>query len=136
MSKRRLNARQIKLKTELADGKPLKTAMLNAGYSAHTARQGVAGIPKVVLAAMGKDGMKYAELGKALDPKTQEHLVRGMLAFNVMRREDKGVLSAKALGSDRSVNMWTPDIQTGVVILEAPRYALENREALLKPPED
>jgi hypothetical protein len=55
-----------------------------------------------------------------ISPADQEKLVRGRLVENVIEGKDAGSMSAKILGSERTVNMWTPENQTGVVILAAP----------------
>ena len=33
---------------------------------------------------------------------------------------DKGVLSAKQLGTDKRIAMWQPDAQAGVIVLQRP----------------
>lgn len=110
--------RQRKLVEELS--KPavvLRTAMMNAGYTEYTANNGMASIPKRVLQLIARKGVKFVELGK-MDAATQEQLVRGRLVYNTIQGKDSGVMSAKALGSDRRVNMFTPETQVGVVLVQ------------------
>jgi len=41
-------------------------------------------------------------------------------------------MSAKILGSDTELNMWQPELNQGVIILQAPREAIERKEELLR----
>ena len=113
--------RQRKAAENLKSGMPILHALVEAGYSDATARLGTVGIPRVVMALMNQEKSNFVELGRALDPGTQENLVRGMLAYNVIKREDKGVNSAYRLGQDRRVNMFVPENQTGIIVLESPK---------------
>lgn len=103
-------------------GQTLKRALTEAGYSQYSSNQGWAAVPNKVVRLLAKKGMRLRELGN-IDAETQEQLVRGRLVYNVIKGSDKGVMSAKALGSERRVNMFTPDSQTGVIILQAPTAA-------------
>lgn len=110
-------ARQRKAAELLAHSdKTIHGAMLEAGYSSHMAVRGIAGIPKTVLALMPQES-NLVDLGRALNPEQQEALVRGRLALNVLKGKDSGVVSAYRLGQDKRVNMFTPENQTGVVVL-------------------
>lgn len=109
-------------------------AMLAHGYSESMSRLGIRGVPRTVLALMPKES-NLVSLGK-INPGLQEEIVRGRLVYNTLIGSDKGVLSAKALGSDRSVNMFTPDIQTGIVVINAPQAAAEDRSKLLDAPDE
>ena len=48
---------------------------------------------------------------------------------------DKAVMSAKQLGADKRVAMWTPDSQVGMVILKAPPIPQIDHEVPLFPVE-
>ncbi len=101
---------------------PIRTAMLKAGYSVHLANRGIDGIPKVVMALLAKECGKdtpLLELG-AMDVGTQEHLVRGRLAFNTIRGRDGGVQSAYRLGMDKRLGMFQPESQVGVIVVTGP----------------
>lgn len=98
----------------------IEKSLVEAGYSEETAKRGRAAISSPILKAMGKNAKKFMELGR-MSAEQQELIVRGGLAFNVLRREDKGVNSMKALGSDRRVNLFTPEIQVGIQIINAPK---------------
>lgn len=105
-------------------GYTLRSALMDAGYSAHKARQGWAAVPKRVVRMLAKRGLRYVELGE-IDAETQEKIVRGRLVHNVLSGTDKAVMSAKALGSDRRVNMFTPDNQVGIIVLQQPQNVSE-----------
>lgn len=103
----------------LAEGKSIRQSMLDAGYAQSTADQGFRAVPATVLAIMPKES-NLVELGRALDTEVQESLVRGRLAYGTIVGSDKGVLCAKALGSERRVNMFQPDSATGIIVLQVP----------------
>src|SRR6266576_4511454 len=112
-------------------GDSLKQALMSAGYSESTANGGWDAVPNRVMRLLGKKGIRFKTLGE-IDAATQEKLVRGRLVYNTIKGSDKGVLSAKALGSDRRVNMFQPDIQAGVVVISIPQNVLENKSKLLE----
>lgn len=120
-------------------GVTLKRCMMEAGYSERTANNGWEGVPNRVVRLLAKKGMRLKELG-SIDAETQEKLVRGRLVYNTLKGSDKGVMSAKALGSDRRVNMFVPDSQTGVIVLQMPQavenVTLEQKNQLLQAPEE
>ncbi len=116
-------------------GDSLKQALMSAGYSESTANGGWDAVPNRVMRLLGKKGIRFKTLGE-IDAATQEKLVRGRLVYNTIKGSDKGVLSAKALGSDRRVNMFQPDIQAGVVVISIPQNVLENKSKLLEPTEE
>jgi hypothetical protein len=58
--------------------------------------------------------------------------VRGRLLSNTISGKDGGAMSAKILGSDTELNMWQPEMNQGLIILQAPQYALDNKEKLLQ----
>jgi hypothetical protein len=58
-------------------------------------------------------------------------LVRGRLLSNTITGKDGGAMSAKILGSDTELNMWTPEFQQGLIILQAPASALARKVELL-----
>jgi hypothetical protein len=111
-------------------GESLKQAMMDSGYSETTASRGWESVPNRVLKLLAKKGIRLRELGK-IDAKTQEEIVRGRLVYNTIKGSDKGVLSAKALGSDKRISMFAPDIQTGVIVLQMPSSMIENKDKLL-----
>lgn len=126
--------RQRKLADALMQpGAVIKRAMMESGYSEQTSSHGLANVPNRVVKLMAKKGIRLKELGE-IDAQTQEKLVRGRLVYNTIKGSDKGVLSAKALGSDKRIAMWAPDIQAGVIVLSVPTQLMP--EKLLVEPED
>ncbi len=108
----------------------IKKALMDAGYSEHASNHGWAAVPNRVVRLLAKKGQRLRELGR-IDNVTQEELVRGRLVYCTLKGTDKGVIAAKALGSERRVNMFQPDSVTGVVVLSAPQHAIDNKRALL-----
>lgn len=131
----RATERQVKLADELMKielpGHSIKKALMDAGYCESQANQGWAGVPKKVVQLIARKGARLVEFG-TIDAETQEKLVRGRLVQNVIRGSDKGVLSAKALGSDKRVNMFQADIQAGVVVIQMPSSVIEQKAKLLQ----
>lgn len=133
---RKPTARQRKAAELLAHAdKPIRTALMEAGYSRNTAELGRAGIPATVLALMPKES-NLVDLGKILDASDQEALVRGRLVLNVIQGKDSAVSSAYRLGQDKRVNMFQPELQQGIVILNAPGQVATAPASLELPPED
>jgi len=111
-------AQQRKAARLLADGMPIKRALIAAGYSDAQARKGVAAI-------RSRAGLCQAlvEESKRWTPEARAALVRGRLIWNVIHGVDHGVRSAKILGSEKGLSMWQPQNQTGVIVIHAPRNA-------------
>jgi hypothetical protein len=65
-------------------------------------------------------------------PGSYAALVHGRLIDNITKGTDKAAQSAKILGTSRDLNMWTPDMQMGLVILTMPQRAIDNKESLLR----
>ena len=113
---RNASPKQLKAAKNMAEGMSIRQSMLDAGYSASTAEQGLRAVPATVLALMPQES-NLVDLGRALTPEQQENLVRGRLMLNTIKGKDCGVASAYRLGQDKRVNMFTPENQTGVVVL-------------------
>ena len=109
----------------LNEGKPIVHALLEAGYSEAVARQGKKSITKPIrdeLIAMHSTRIKeLAQIGRSVSPQEQEDIVRGALVQNALEGQDRAAMSLKLLGQDRRVNMWTPDVQMGVIVLQSPK---------------
>ena len=125
-----ITARQRELAANMEAGQTIKEAMMNAGYTESTSSHGLANVPNRVVKLLAKKGIRLRELGK-IDAQTQEEIVRGRLVYNTLKGSDKGVLSAKALGSDKRVNMFVADQQVGVIVLNAPQALIDNKAELL-----
>jgi hypothetical protein len=61
----------------------------------------------------------------------QAHLVRGRLARNTIKGEDRRSDERQALGSDKRVNMFTPESQTGVIVINSSGAAEAMKEKSL-----
>lgn len=122
-----INQRQRQAAENLNAGMPIKEALMRAGYSETTAQGGTVAITRPILRAMGKNAKKFMELGR-ISAEEQELIVRGGLVFNALRREDKGVMSMKTLGSDKRISLFQPDVQVGVVIVNPPKDLAVNLE--------
>lgn len=112
-----------------ANGVPLKRALIAAGYSPKQARKGMAIVSrsKGLREAVAEQAKLLRELGRDITAQDQENLVRGRLVLNTIRGADQGVASAKALGSDKRISMWQPEIQQGIIVLNMPA-ALQDPE--------
>lgn len=130
MAKRQTPAVRAKLAELLSKNTPVCEALKEAGYSEKTAVKGWAAVPDSVLALMPQQGKALVELGK-IDKDARRNLVRGRLITNVIEGKDGGSMSAKILGSESELNMWTPDTQVGLIVLNAPQAVLDNKAALL-----
>jgi len=113
-------------------GEPISKVMLDF-TTPRQAKKAWAAVPAEVLkmAGMSKKGQLLAAMGAQITAKMQEDLVRGRLAQNVIAGKDGGSHSAKLLGSDRRVNMFTPDVQAGLIILNAPQSLIDRKDEIL-----
>jgi hypothetical protein len=67
----------------------LKRALTEAGYSKNCAKKGWADVPNGAVRLLAKKGIRLRELGK-IDVECQREIVRGRLAYNVIRGKDAG----------------------------------------------
>ena len=74
-----------------------------------------------------RNAKRITKLG-SIDPDIQRKIVRGRLVENTLKGKDGGAVSAYRLGQDKRVNMW-PELQTNVLILQAPRADLDKMMA-------
>lgn len=119
----------------LAKGMQFYPALKDAGFSDSTAKHCGKAVNKMIRAEMKNLGKRFIEMARDITPEEQELLVRGKLLDNIYRNTDKAVLSAKQLGADKRVAMWTPDSQVGMVILQAPPIPVIDHEVPLFPVE-
>jgi hypothetical protein len=104
---------------------------LQAGYSESQAAKGWRKVPQAVMQMLPENMKKLIKLGKKTSKDDMRHLVYGRLVANVTEGTDKGAQSAKILGGSRDLNMWTPDQLAGVIVLQAPQFAIDNKADLL-----
>ena len=129
--KRKTPAQHKKLASLLAQEVPVGQALRQAGWSERQSMKGWDAVPDQVLIKLPKKAQKLIALGKT-DRETRKHLVRGRLVENVVKGKDGGTMSAKVLGSDKELGMWTPDMQTGLVVIgELPAHLESRAKALL-----
>lgn len=121
-----ISEKQRALAKNLGTGMPIKHAMIEAGYSEHTANNGMAKVSGRALRLLAKEGHKLIDVGKSLSLKDQEHLVIGRLAVNVARGKDAGAQSAKILGSRRELNLFQADQVSGVIVVVPPSKAAKD----------
>jgi hypothetical protein len=124
-------ARHKKLAALLGDGKPVGAAMIEAGYTKQAAAQGWSKVPSTVLGILPKKAQKLIRLGRETGKEDRRAMVLGRLLENSATGKDGGAMSAKILGSDRELNMWTPDSQTGVIVLNMSQAKIDE---LMQPP--
>lgn len=128
--KGKTSAQHRKLAKLLANETPVCEALAEAGYAPNQAKKGWTAVPDAVLALMPQKGKELTALGK-IDKDTRKHLVRGRLITNCIEGKDGGAMSAKILGSESELNMWTPDTQVGVIVLNAPQQLADRKEEML-----
>lgn len=120
-SKRDQIRRARAVAANLQAGDTIKDAMVKAGYSEGQASRGIAAVPDRVWRLLGKDSKQLAARGAALTVETLKNLAMGRMADNLVEGKDKAAMTLKLAGSHRDLNLWTPDSQVGVVILNSPQ---------------
>lgn len=128
--KRKSKAQRAKLAQLLANDTPVGAALIAAGWSETQAMKGWGAVPDAVYQKLPKEAKRLMALGK-IHKDARRDLVRGRLVSNTISGRDGGAQSAKILGSDTELNMWQPELNQGVIILQAPREALEHKAELL-----
>lgn len=53
-----------------------------------------------------------------------------------LKVKDGGAMSAKILGSDSELNMWVPEQNQGLVIINVPQSAIDNKAEILNGQEE
>ena len=124
-------AQYKKLANLLGQNMPVSEAMVKAGWSEASAAKGWKKVPQGVIKMLPKNTQRLINLGKTTPADDMRALVHGRLIDNVTRGSDKGAQSAKILGSSRDLNLWTPDQLSGVIILQAPQWAIDHKKELL-----
>src|ERR1700722_13752461 len=105
----------------LVEGKPIRTAMLEAGYSQASANQGLARIkrskPLAAAYAQEVERLKNSPVPPAT---VRAQIVRAKLLENVANNCDNAVQSLKLLGQDKELSLWQPEVQQGIIVLNLP----------------
>jgi hypothetical protein len=123
-------AQHKKLASLLAQDVPVGEALREAGWSELQAKKGWDAVPDKVIVKLPKKAQRLMALGKT-DKESRKYLVRGRLVENVLKGKDGGAMSAKILGSDNELSMWQPEYQQGLIILQAPQWAIDHKKELL-----
>lgn len=107
------------------NGASTQMAMQSAGYSVSVSRRGWDSVNKACKEEYAKQlNITLAELeqtGGRLTADQRARIVRGKALQNIAEGKDESVGSMKILGQDREVNMYVPDNNAGIVIIECPR---------------
>ncbi len=131
---RKTKQQHEKLAKLLDAGTPVCAALEQAGWSKNQAAKGTSKVPLAVYGMLSKKAKRLIKLGQETNREDRRDLVFGRLIENTAKGSDKGALSAKILGSSADTNMWQPELQTGVIILQQP--SAEQLAGLLERPED
>ncbi len=115
----------------LAQDVPVGEALREAGWSERQSHKGWEAVPEAVLAQLPKKARRLVTLGKDTDKETRKHIVRGRLLQNAIQGKDGGAMSAKILGSESELNMWQPEFQQGLVIINVPQSAIDHKAEIL-----
>lgn len=101
----------------LESGKNIKESLITAGYSEKQASKGRAAISGNLLQALTPSGRRLIVAARKMTWQDREDLIIGRLQENIENGSDKAALSAKIMGSHKSLALWQPENQTGVVVL-------------------
>jgi hypothetical protein len=111
----------------LVEGKAIRTAMLDAGYSQASANQGMARIKRSVpLAAAYAQEVERLKNSPVPPAGIRAQIVRAKLLENVAHGRDESVQSLKLLGQDKELALWQPEVQQGIIVITPPRSALKD----------
>ena len=135
--KRKTPQQHKKLASLLAQEVPVGEALREAGWSERQSMKGWQAVPDRVVAQLPKKAKQLVALGKNTDKDTRKHIIRGRLLQNAIQGKDGGAMSAKILGSDTELNLWTPEFQQGLIVLTVPQSIIDRKAELLADnPED
>lgn len=109
-------------KSALRDKKPLKYALLNAGYSEASANKGMATVMKSepLQRALMSIGVDYAKIGAKLDPQHITQAITGKLYTGMLTGDESGINATKMLGQLRTVGAFQNENLVQAVIIQAP----------------
>ena len=130
--KRKTPQQHAKLASLLAQDIPVGEALRTAGWSDRQSAKGWEAVPDAVFTKLPKKMQRLVSLGKNTDKDTRKHIIRGRLIDNAIQGKDGGAMSAKILGTETDLNMWQPEINQGIIVLNAPQCALDRKEEMLK----
>jgi hypothetical protein len=113
-------------KRVLRNGKPICAELEKAGFSHNQSRKGMRTVMRSRILRRAflieKDaimkGKPKEELGLNLEQ--AEGLIVDRLRKNIKAGKDNAVMSAKLLGSHKKLNLWQPENQTGIIVINTP----------------
>ena len=112
----------------LVEGKPIRTALLEAGYSQPSANQGMARIRRSIpLAAAYAQEIERLKNLPVPTAEVRAQIVRAKLLENLRNNRDNAVQSLKLLGLDREVSLWQPESALGLIVVQLPKDLPEER---------
>jgi hypothetical protein len=112
----------------LLEGKAIRTALLEAGYSQASANQGMARIRRSVpLAAAYAQEIERLRNLRVPTAEVRAQIVRAKLLENLRDNRDNAVQSLKLLGQDREVSLWQPENAQGIIVVQLPKVLPEER---------
>jgi hypothetical protein len=120
--KHRICARNV-----LRKAMPIGQALEGIGYSAKQAKKGMAVVRRSNALRMAfQEETELMERQKYQAPLTpsweaMEPLIAKRLKNNIEKGKDSAVMSCKLAGSHKKLNLWTPENQTGIIILNLPQ---------------
>lgn len=106
-----------KLKSGLRAGKPLKHAMMEAGYPESTANKGRAGLSKRVYRELLRSKL---DIYGDVSAEDRARLFRSAVVENVVTGKDNAVQSLKLMAQDNQLGILTADTLIQAVIIQAP----------------
>jgi hypothetical protein len=122
----------------LRKGKSLYDALVAAGYTVKQAKKGMQRVEQSngLRVAFQKEAQRIEQDAKKapLFPTegALEGLIMSRLEKNIIKGEDKAVMSCKLAGSHKKLSLWEVDSRTGIIIVSAPGHSMP----ILPVPED
>src|SRR6185312_9433083 len=109
----------------IANGGKLYGAMVAGGYTQATAKRGKKSLSaktkvefeKLLAKKLDAQLKGFVDISEKIDNKKLRHAVRGGLISNIANGEDRAIQSLKAAGNLSELNMFAPELNTGVIIL-------------------
>jgi hypothetical protein len=112
----------------LVEGKPIRTALLEAGYSQPSANQGMARIRRSIpLAAAYAQEIERLKNLPVPTAEVRAQIIRAKLLEKLRNNRDNAVQSLKLLGLDREVSLWQPESALGLIVVQLPKDLPEER---------
>jgi hypothetical protein len=113
-------------KNVLRKGKTVFEALVEAGYAPKQAKKGLLTVRRSspLRVAFQQEAERIAEESKKAplfpSDSSLEGLIMARLEGNILKGEDKAVMSCKLAGSHRKLSLWAPESVSGVIVINAP----------------